>query len=414
MTSPMTPPTPLPYATPDVPGVGGTLRNRPEDFFVQEIPLYEPAGEGTHIHFEVQKTGLTTRETINRIARALDVPPRDIGYAGLKDRHALTRQLFSVSSEGTGVDEEKVMMMQTGDIVPQWAARHGNKLKIGHLSGNRFAIRIRDVNPTDVLRLRPVLDRLAERGLPNYYGEQRFGADAARPTDALGLALIRQDWQGFCDRFLGGEDTREDVAAARRRYDAGDREGALEIWPRNIATERRVLEKLVRTGDARKAAMTIDRKMRQFYASAAQSALFNAVVAHRVTDGTLATMLPGDVAVKHLDNLHTGGMFVVEDPSTEQPRADAWEISPTGPMPGRKMKSPAGDALMIEQAVAAELGISPGDFDSETGARRPLRVKPADTTLAAGTDEDGPHITVAFTLPAGSFATVLLRELMKN
>ena len=405
---------PLPYATPEFPGIGGVLRQRPEDFFVQELPLYEASGVGEHILFEVQKVGLTTREAIRRIAEALGLDPRDVGYAGLKDRHAVTRQLLSVPGKN-GVNEEKVMMMAAEDVFPQWAARHDNKLKLGHLSGNRFAVKIREVNPTDVTKLRPVLDQLVKVGLPNYYGEQRFGQEADRPTDALGLALVRGDGKAFLDLFLGGGDDREDVLAARELYDAGDLRGALDVWPRNLSTERRALEMLERTGNIDRAVLTVDKKMRQFYKSAAQSAAFNQVVADRVAASLLATVRDGDVAAKHNDdNLRTGGMFLVEDAAVEQPRCDRWEISPTGPMFGKKLKASGGETAEAERAAAAALGVTPEDFAGETGGRRTMRVRPTDTTLAAGSDDDGGHITVAFTLPAGSFATTLLREVMKS
>ena len=404
----------LPYATPDFPGIGGVVRHRPEDFFVQELPLYEPTGEGEHIFFEVQKVGLTTREAIRRIAEALGLEPRDVGYAGLKDRHAVTRQLLSVPGKN-GVNEEKVMRMAAEDIFPQWAARHSNKLKLGHLSGNRFAVKIREVNPADVVKLRPVLDQLVKTGLPNYYGEQRFGQEADRPTDALGFALVRGDGKAFLDLFLGGGDDREDVLAARKLYDSGDLRAALEAWPRNLSTEKRALEVLERTGNIDKAVRTVDKKMRQFYKSAAQSAAFNQVLADRVEAGLLATLRDGDVAAKHNDdNLRTGGMFLVEDAAVEQPRCDRFEVSPTGPMFGRKLKAAAGETAEAERAAAEKLGVAPSDFDGETGGRRALRVRPTDTTLAAGSDDDGGHVTVAFSLPAGSFATTLLRELMKS
>src|SRR4051795_9204171 len=86
----------LPFLTRDFPGVGGSIKNRPEDFFVQEIPLYEPVGEGEHVYCEIQKTGLATFEAIDRIAAALRVPQRDVGYAGLKDARAVTRQVLSI------------------------------------------------------------------------------------------------------------------------------------------------------------------------------------------------------------------------------------------------------------------------------------------------------------------------------
>jgi tRNA pseudouridine13 synthase len=108
---------------------------------------------------------------VDRIARALNVSSRDIGYAGLKDARAIARQVLSIQ----GVTEEQVMGLHLPNITVQWASRHGNKLRLGHLAANRFAIKIRDVTPTDVVKLAPVMEELQRRGMPNYFGEQRFG-----------------------------------------------------------------------------------------------------------------------------------------------------------------------------------------------------------------------------------------------
>src|SRR5439155_25871626 len=177
----------LPYFTRDFPGVGGVIKQRAEDFFVQEVPLYEPSGEGEHVYAEIQKVGLTTFDAVQQIARALGVSTRDIGYAGMKDARAISRQILSI----WGTTPEAVMALRIPNITVQWAARHGNKLRLGHLSGNRFAIKIRDVKPTDVTRLRPVIETIEKRGLPNYFGEQRFGRRG--DNDQLGAALIRDD-----------------------------------------------------------------------------------------------------------------------------------------------------------------------------------------------------------------------------
>src|SRR6185503_8992246 len=105
----------LPYLTRDFSGVGGTIKNRAEDFFVQEIPIYEPSGEGEHVYCEIQKVGLTTFDAINAIARALNVSTRDIGYAGLKDAAAITRQVLSI----LGTTEKAVMDLHLPDITVQ-------------------------------------------------------------------------------------------------------------------------------------------------------------------------------------------------------------------------------------------------------------------------------------------------------
>ena len=222
--------------------------------------------------------------------------------------------------------------------------------------------------------------------------------------------MLRDDFKGFLDLYLGGEDGRADVAAARRLYDAGDVAAALEAWPRNIKSERRVLRTLAETGDAGAAVRKVDGKIRRLYESAAQSAAFNRVVADRVRDGLLSTPVAGDVAVRHDDDLRSGGPHVVPDGATY---AD-WKLSPTGPLPGGKMHPrPERDAAAREAAALKSLGLSAGDFDGLPGTRRPLRVRPTETRLSGGVDDKGGHVVVAFALPAGCFATTLMRELMK-
>ncbi|HUQ68301.1 MAG TPA: tRNA pseudouridine(13) synthase TruD, partial [Planctomycetaceae bacterium] len=180
-------PSPLPYALKEFQGVGGQIKQRDEDFFVQEIPLYEPSGEGEHVYCEIQKVGIPTFEAVNRVAHALRVSVRDVGYAGLKDARAVSRQVLSI----WGTTEDAVMGMHLSGITVQWARRHVNKLRLGHLAGNRFAIKVRDVEPTDVVKLQEPLKELQRRGVPNYFGEQRFGRRG--DNDQLGAALVRGD-----------------------------------------------------------------------------------------------------------------------------------------------------------------------------------------------------------------------------
>src|SRR3954464_7679749 len=109
----------LPYLTPEFAGIGGSIKQRPEDFFVQEIPLYEPSGEGEHVYCEIQKVGIPTFEAVNRIAHTLGISVRDVGYAGLKDARAISRQVLSI----WGTTEEAVMGMQVPGVAVQWARR---------------------------------------------------------------------------------------------------------------------------------------------------------------------------------------------------------------------------------------------------------------------------------------------------
>ncbi|MGD0387722.1 MAG: tRNA pseudouridine(13) synthase TruD [Tepidisphaeraceae bacterium] len=399
----------LPHSTPDLPGVGGSIKQRPEDFFVQEIPLYEPSGQGEHVYCEIEKIGLSTFDAIDRLARALNVSPREIGYAGLKDAAAITRQLFSIR----GADESAVMNLHLPQMSVKWAARHGNKLRLGHLRGNRFAVKIRHVNPTDVVKLTPLVRRLQERGMPNYFGEQRFGRRGN--NHLLGAAILRDDNLQALKILLGSPDKSLDnpqQLAARQAFDRGDFPASMKLWPRSSGMERRILARFIKSKNPASAVRTVDQRIRRLCISALQSDFFNQVVARRIE--ALDKLLPGDLAEKH-DN---GAVFRVVDASVEQPRCDAFQISPTGPLIGYRMTLPEGQPLQIEEEIFASRGIRPADFRAAgrlkvKGARRSLRVRPADVELAGGVDEHGPHVTAAFTLPAGSFATVFLRELMK-
>ena len=401
---------PLPYVTRDFPGIGGTLKRRAEDFFVQEVPLYEPGGEGEHVYCEVQKVGVTTFEAIDRLARALRVPGRDVGYAGMKDARAVTRQVFSIA----GTTEEAVMAAAVPDVQVLWAARHGNKLRLGHLAGNRFAIKVRGVTPTDVVKVEPVMAEIERRGMPNYFGEQRFGRRG--DNDRLGAAFVRGDDMGVLKLLLGTPDARVDdgqTHQARALFDKNDYEAAMKALPRRHGMERRVLARFIKTEKPAAAVRVIDDRIRRLWVSALQSRLFNDVVARRV--GTLDKLMDGDLAWKH----DSGAVFAVEQAEAEQPRCDAFEVSPSGPLVGYRMTLPAGEPLRTEEEVFAAAGLKPDDFRRTgdlkvKGARRPLRVKPTDCRLEAGADQFGPYITAAFTLPPGSFATVLMGELMKN
>jgi tRNA pseudouridine13 synthase len=400
----------LPYLTIDFPGIGGVIKQRAEDFFVQELPLYEPAGVGEHVYAEVQKVGLTTFEAINRLSDALHVSSRDIGYAGLKDARAIARQVFSIPS----TTEQAVMDLRIPGMTIQWAARHGNKIRLGHLKANRFAIKIREVNPTDVVKLQPALDVLQKRGMPNFFGEQRFGRRG--DNDKLGATLIRGRPEELLKVLLGSPNPKIDdpqTVKARTNFDKNDLDGAMKGWPRSGGLERRILARLMKTGKPGLAVRAIDEKLRRLWVSALQSRLFNEVVGKRIEG--IDRLLDGDLAYKH----ENGACFLVESATTEQPRADAFEVSASGPLVGYRMSHPQAEALAIEEAVFKSHGLTPGHFKQEgrdraKGARRPIRVQPTDVQLAAGVDEHGGHITIAFTLPAGSYATVLLRELMKN
>jgi tRNA pseudouridine13 synthase len=179
----------LPYLTSALPGIGGVLRTSCEDFFVDEEPAYLPTGAGDHVFVRIEKRGLTTPQAVERIARALSVQPRDIGVAGMKDRHAVTRQWLSLPPPST---PEAAQALALDDVTILEATRHPHKLRTGHVRANRFVLRVRGCADEAEGKARAILDALASPpGAPNWYGEQRFGRDGDNAE--RGLGIVRGD-----------------------------------------------------------------------------------------------------------------------------------------------------------------------------------------------------------------------------
>jgi len=345
----------IPPFTADLPGTGGLLKVAPEDFVVEEIPAYLPSGRGPHVLATIEKRGLSTFDAVRRVAAALGVAERDVGAAGLKDRQAITRQQLSLPPP---VTPEAVLALAVEGVTVLSAARHENKLKTGHLRGNRFLLRIRGVDGPAAdacARAAAVLARLARPpGLPNWYGEQRFGA-------------------------------RGDNADRGRAILRGER------VPARDGRERRLL------------------------VSALQSELFNRYLEARLADGFYDRVIPGDL----LRKVETGGLFPSADPAVDQPRLAAGEVAPTGPMFGHAMRAPAPgtEAEAREQAILAAEGLAPADFARAArlaeGTRRAVGV-PLGGPVARVAAEVAGAIEIEFTLPPGAYATVVAAEVVKS
>jgi len=312
------------------------LRAAPEEFVVEELPLYPPCGEGAHTFVLVEKRLRTTEEVARELARAAAVPVRDVGYAGRKDRGAVARQWLSVP----GLAPERARELEMEGVRVLDAVPHRHKLRTGHLAGNRFALRVREVDPAVAARAPAALARLVDRGAPNRFGEQRFGRDGENAE--RGLALLR-----------GGR-------------------------------------------------MPRDRRRARFWVSALQARVFNEVLDRRPL--ALHRLETGDRAVVHA----SGGLFLVEDAAAEQSRADAFAISPTGPVFGTRMERPGGAPAAREEAVMAELGLEgnlrPPRGIRMRGGRRALRVRPEEARVEPASD----GLWLHFRLPAGSYATVVV------
>jgi tRNA pseudouridine13 synthase len=186
----------VPLLTPELPGTGGSMRVTEEDFQVEELPLYEARGAGEHLYCTVQKQGRTSPDVARELAQALNASPRDVGTAGLKDKRAVTIQRISILTKASTDSALKLAGLGWKVIA---AARHDNKLRPGHLRGNRFRIVVRGVSGDALERAQAVIERLAKTGAANLFGPQRFGK---REDNAdLGRKILLRE-VNIRDRFL--------------------------------------------------------------------------------------------------------------------------------------------------------------------------------------------------------------------
>lgn len=394
------------YLTSTVAGTGGVIKATVEDFLVEEIPSYLPGGEGEHCYLLIEKRGITTLEALRRLSRATGVAERDLGYAGMKDAIGVTRQTVSIPR----VTPESALALAIPGITVLSAKRHGNKLRLGHLKGNRFQIRVRETVSGAAALAEETLALLQDCGVPNFFGAQRYGVQGN--SHRIGACVLRRDFQGAVDALIGEPDavTDERWRQGIEAYKNGDLSGSLAAFPGQFRVERELLTRLAARPDAfEKAFNSVPPRLKRLYLSAFQSLLFDRVLEKRLT--TLGEVLSGDIAFKH----ENGACFAVTDESEAAPRAQAFEISPTGPMFGCTMMEPAGAQFELERAVLAEEELTPKSFDlpgglKMEGERRALRVPLKDVEVK----EEGGDLLIAFSLPRGSYATSVLREVQKN
>jgi len=322
------------------PSLAARLRVTPEDFRVEEVLGYDADGKGEHALLWVEKRGANTDWVARELAKFAGVSPVAVGYAGLKDRHAVTRQTFSVQLAGKADPDWSTFPHAEVKVLA--ATRHSRKLKRGALRGNRFVLVLREVQG-DRDAAEQVLQQIAARGVPNYFGEQRFGRE-------------------------GGN-----VEQARAMF-AGRR---------------------------------VDRDKRSFLLSAARSQIFNEVLAARVERGAWDTPLDGEIWSLAGSRSWFGPEPFSDVLAERLARAD---IHPSGPLWGQGEPPTVEIAGALEREVAAAssdlaAGVAAARMDQE---RRPLRLLPRDLKWRWLDDN---ALELAFELPAGAYATVVVREL---
>jgi len=408
------------FLTRDIPGIGGVIKERDEDFMVDEIPLYEPKGSGEYIYMYIEKRGLSTVQMRDVLAGHFGVNQRAIGHAGLKDKRAITRQVVSIHTPGK--TPEDFPSLDHPRLSVQWVDMHDNKLERGHLAGNRFVIKVRGVQPTAAIHAQSALDTLGRTGMPNRFGVQRFGY--LQNNHLVGRAMILGDAKGALDLMLGtGPVMPELQHESRVAYAEGDLRRAFEAMPKVFKGERQALRVLAGGGDQAKALSAIDRTAAGFYISSFQSAVFNAVLNKRIELGTLDRLLPGDLAFP----IKSRKVFAVTEKNANEPelleRMASFEIAPSGPMWGTSMPRASGEIDSVESDALGAVGVSVEDLHACEardgyamigGDRRPMRIPVVDPDVEGGVDDHGAYVRCSFELPRGSFATTVMDEVMKT
>jgi tRNA pseudouridine13 synthase len=340
--------TALPYLTATMPGIGGVIRTRPEDFRVDERPLYLPCGQGEHLYLRVTKLGLSTPDMVKQFASALGVRAQCIGVAGLKDARAVTTQMVSVQ----GVQDEAIASLPLNErlIAVDVLGRHRNRLRTGHHAGNRFRLVVHGVSEGAGAIVPCVLEELARRGVPNYFGPQRQGKSGLNYE--TGAALLRD---------------------AQRRARIGR---AQRIW----------------------------------FLNAYQSHIFNKMLAARID--RLDRVLVGDWAMKHVNGAcfqvenaeveqRRADAFEISPTGLLFGSRASWASGEPGDIE-RAIVAELNETPESLKHAAADCGFR--------GERRALRVRAEELEWSL----DGATLSLSFALPPGAYATSVLRELMKD
>lgn len=337
----------------------GIFKFQAEDFQVVEDLGYEPCGEGEHQFVFIEKTNTNTAYVAEQLARFVNLPLRQITYAGRKDKYAVTQQWFGIHAPGKPDFDFSSFELEGVKVVKQ--VRHNRKLRTGQLKGNHFTITLRQVLHPEAIEER--LQEIALNGVPNYYGEQRFG-------------VMRLNDMGEVQR--GGN---------------------------LVMAERMVNGETIRHRNKRSMAL-----------SALRSWLFNEMLSTRLKEGTFDTALAGDALM-----LTGSNSFFIHDTNGEQDAAALQEVqrryqtkdvSPSAPLWGKGELPTRAAAYSLEHGVANKHS-EVIDFLSQCGfeqERKAIKIWPSELKWQS----KGDSFTVSFSLPSGCFATSVLRECVET
>ena len=444
------------YYVSDADGVGGQLRRDPADFRVTEIEAFDPdpvdADPGAYPHVLVRATlrSWDTNDFASALSDSLGISRERVSWAGTKDKHAVTTQLFTLAK----VDPEDLRGVELGDVDLELLGRTGRKILFGDLAGNAFEIVVRDTENTDnaasvVADLRAFAsgddplsgeDRSSDPtlpdgdttvGVPNYFGQQRFGS--RRPvTHEVGLAIARGEWKDAVLAYVGNPNEREPESTQEARGyvdETHDWAGALDRLPGALGYERSICHRLVENGgdepaDFREALEALPSNLQSLFVNAAQSYVFNRILSERLDRGLpFDRPVEGDVVCFRdsdapedfpIPDADRTQQVTAERLSTVERHCERGRAFVTAPLVGTDTELGGGEPGDIAREVLDDVGLEQGDFDlpgafDSDGTRRAILLR---TDL--GVERENADLTFSFSLPKGSYATVLLREFRKG
>ncbi|ERH06781.1 MAG: tRNA pseudouridine synthase, TruD family [Halonotius sp. J07HN4] len=438
------------YYISDADGIGGRLRVEPADFRVEEIENFEPepldADPGAYPEILLRATlrSWDTNDFAGRLSDALEVSRERVSWAGTKDKHAVTTQLFSVSSG----DPDAIADLDIRGAEIEVLGRTGRPISFGDLHGNRFQIRVREADDGADNRIGEVTDDLrafggnkndgendtAVAGIPNWFGQQRFGS--RRPvTHEVGLRIVAGNWREAVLAYVANPfnaepektQTARQFVADEATNDDPDWTACLDEMPGQLGYERSMLHRLAENGasspaDFRHALEAVPWNLQQLFVNAAQSSLFNRILSERLARGLpFDRPVAGDVCC-FADNDAPDGLYAPDTDRLQrvsgsrvgvmERHCDRGRAFVTAPLVGAETELADGEPGEIEREILADVGVEPSDFElpgefSSTGTRRAILVR---TELGV----DPETLTFSFALPSGSYATAVLREYQKG
>ncbi len=402
----------------DEAGIGGRIKTRPDDFVVEEHPQLPPPGNGKQVIVRVTATRWETNDLVEQIASRLGIPAAHIGFAGMKDKQAVTTQYMSIPAS-----MQRVRSLELPRAAIEVLYRAAKPVYRGQLAGNYFHVAIRGIAGTERQAAAIRQQVLTTGGFPNFFGVQRFGI--VRPvTHVVGRHIVAGDFERAVMTYAANPMPSEGEACRAARQwleDTRDFDGAMKRYPSRLNYERRLIEHLARQpGDWIGALQQLPDGLLRLFVHAYQSVLFNRIVSERLRRGIpVNEAVPGDVVLPMGRGAmqQESGIPVSERNLDKINRQIAkHRCLPSAVLIGTDVSLATGIMGDVERAVLDDERVSPGDFTiaampslSSRGLRRAVLAPLGDLRMEMNDDV----AMLSFSLPKGCYATCLLREFMK-